>query len=500
MDIKEFKDFSLEDYQKLIKNREISVKELAQLFLQRIENVDPYLHAFLFVNRESILDEAQSLDEQLEKANPEEIPPLFGIPIAIKDNICTQNIPTTCASKILEGFIPPYDATVVSRLKAQGALILGKTNMDEFAMGSSTENSAFGPTRNPFDLNRVPGGSSGGSSACVSALEAPVSLGSDTGGSIRQPAAFCGVVGLRPTYGRVSRFGLVSFASSLDQIGPITRTVKDCVTIFEVISGKDEKDSTCAPYPAFQAQEIPSREEVKKLKVGLPREYFSEGVDSEIIESIQNTIDFLEKEGIKLVEVSLPHTVYALEAYYIVAPSEASSNLARYDGVLYGFRAQEAAELQEMYFKTRTQGFGKEVKRRIILGTYSLSSGYYDEFYLKGMKVRTLVRQDFEKAFEVCDLLLTPVSPCLPFLFGERTQDPYQMYLADVFTIPSAMAGIPALSINCGYARSLPVGLQIIGRPFQEGLLFGLGLLIEEGLALGAPFPEIPVRKENTYE
>ncbi|MCX7667501.1 MAG: aspartyl/glutamyl-tRNA amidotransferase subunit A, partial [Atribacterota bacterium] len=347
--------------------------------------------------------------------------------------------------------------------------------------------------RNPFDLRRVPGGSSGGSAAALASLETPLALGSDTGGSVRQPASFCGVVGLRPTYGRVSRYGLVSFASSLDQIGPMARNVEDCITLFEVISGSDERDSTCAPYPPFSRQDVPQEEEIRKMKVGIPREYFSSGVDGAIVKRIQEVLDLLRREGLECVEISLPHTDCALEAYYIVAPAEASSNLARYDGVLYGLR-EEGSTLQEMYFRTRTAGFGKEVKRRIILGTYSLSSGYYDDYYLKGMKVRTLVRKDFEEALQKCHFLVTPVSPCFPFFLGERTKSPYEMYLADVFTIPSAMAGIPGLSINCGYENNLPIGLQILSGPFREGWIFGLALFLEKMLSLSSPFPVLPER------
>lgn len=489
MNLCDFRNFTIRNYQDLFARGELSPRELLSIFLQRIREVDPLLHAFLFVNEEGAFARAQELEEKGKDKDTR--PPLWGIPVAIKDNICTLGIPTTCASRILEGYVPPYNATAVERLEAAGAIVLGKTNMDEFAMGSSTENSAYGPTRNPFDLRRVPGGSSGGSAAALAALEVPLALGSDTGGSVRQPAAFCGIVGLRPTYGRVSRYGLVSFASSLDQIGPMARTVADTITLFEIISGRDERDSTCAPYPPFSRTEIPHREEVRKMVVGLPREYFSGGVDSRIVRAIEEALKGLEGEGLTIREVSLPHTNYALEAYYIVAPSEASSNLARYDGVLYGLREGGAGSLQDMYFKTRTSGFGVEVKRRILLGTYSLSSGYYDAYYLRGMKVRTLVRQDFEKAFEECHVLITPVSPVFPFFFGERTKDPYEMYLADVFTIPSAMAGIPALSLNCGYVDGLPVGLQIIAGPFQEGMLFGLALFLEEMLALPLPFPEI---------
>lgn len=495
MNLRDFRNFTIRDYQDLFAKGELVPRELLTIFLERIREVDSLLHAFLFINEDGAFIQAQKLEEEGKDKSVR--PPLWGIPIAIKDNICTLGIPTTCASRILEGYIPPYNATVIERLEAAGAILLGKTNMDEFAMGSSTENSAYGPTRNPFDLERVPGGSSGGSAAALASLEAPLALGSDTGGSVRQPAAFCGIVGLRPTYGRVSRYGLVSFASSLDQIGPMARTVEDTITLFEVISGRDERDSTCAPYPPFSRAEIPQKEEVRKMIIGLPKEYFSGGVDSRIVDTIEEVLKGLEKEGLTIREVSLPHTNYALEAYYIVAPSEASSNLARYDGVLYGLREGGEGTLQDMYFRTRTSGFGAEVKRRILLGTYSLSSGYYDAYYLKGMKVRTLVRQDFERAFQECHLLITPVSPVFPFFLGERTKSPYEMYLADVFTIPSAMAGIPALSLNCGYVDNLPVGLQIIAGPFQEGVLFGLALFLEQMFSLPLPLPEIGQQRRS---
>ena len=484
MKIEEFRDFSIGDYHHLFKDKEISPLELVNLFLERIKEGEDKIHAFLFVNEEKAKDEAQKKAENL----PDELPPLWGLPVAIKDNICTRGIPTTCGSKMLENFTPPYDATVVERLKKAGAIILGKTNMDEFAMGSSTQTSAFGPTYNPFDRRRVPGGSSGGSAASVCSLEAPFALGSDTGGSVRQPAAFCGVVGLRPTYGRISRYGVVSFASSLDQVGLITRKVEDAITLLEVVSGKDDKDSTCAPYPPFGRSEIPAPEEIRKLKVGVPREYFPSGLEKVIKTKIQEVLEKLKEEEIEIVEVSLPHTSYALESYYIVAAAEASSNLARYDGVVYGLRV-EGENLQDMYFKTRTLGFGREVKKRIILGTYALSSGYYDEYYLKGMKVRTLVRQDFEEAFGKCDLLITPTTPSLPFFPEKKGRDSYEMYLNDMFTVPSAMAGLPSLSLNCGYDEGLPVGLQIIGRPFEEGKLLGLALFLEKLLALPSPFP-----------
>ena len=485
MNIDTVKAFTIEDYQNAYKKREFSPTEIIHLFLDRIRLLDPSLRAFLMVDEAGALQHARELEEK--KFSESDFPPLYGIPIAIKDNICIHGLPTTCGSRILGNYRSPFDATVIEKIKKAGGIFLGKTNMDEFAMGSSTENSGFGPTRNPLDLNRVPGGSSGGSAASVAALEAPLALGSDTGGSVRQPAAFCGIVGFRPTYGRVSRYGLISFASSLDQIGTLTRNVSDSLALFTVISGQDNRDSTCAPYPPFSSSDCIPENEIKKIKVGVAQEYFTTGVDPVITQRIQEILEILTNQGFEIEDVSLPHTDYALEAYYIVAPAEASSNLARYDGIAYGYRCNQPLNLQDLYTRTRTTGFGKEVIRRIILGTYCLSSGYYDEFYLKGMKVRTLVKKDFEESFKKCDILLTPVTPCLPFKFGEKSHDPYQMYLADVFTIPSAMAGIPALSINCGYHQYLPIGLQILGAPFQEGKLFSFATYLEKILSVPPP-------------
>jgi aspartyl-tRNA(Asn)/glutamyl-tRNA(Gln) amidotransferase subunit A len=496
MNIEAVKNFTIEDYLHGFQKKEFSPSEITRLFLDRIQSLDPALHAFLTIDEEGALKRAKDLEDK--KFSDVELPPLYGIPIAIKDNICIHGLQTTCGSRILQNYVSPFDATVIEKLKKAGVIILGKTNMDEFAMGSSTENSGFRPTRNPLDPERVPGGSSGGSSACVAALEAPVALGSDTGGSVRQPAAFCGIVGLRPTYGRISRYGLVSFASSLDQIGPLTRNVSDTITLFEIMSGQDEHDSTCAPYPPFSKNDCPNEDDIKKMKIGIAEEYLTSGVDPAISDKIKKTIELLSEEGFEVINVSLPHTDYALEAYYIVAPAEASSNLARYDGVLYGYRYDHPINLQEMYTQTRSFGFGKEVLRRIVLGTYCLSSGYYDEFYLKGMKVRTLIKNDFDQCFQQCDILLTPVTPCLPFRFGEKSQDPYQMYLADVFTIPSAMAGIPAISINCGYHDNLPIGLQILSAPFQEAKLLAFSAYLEKRLFVPAPFIEtITDRKES---
>ncbi len=442
---------------------EISPVELTDAVLGRIESVEEKIGAYVSLTKDNAL--AQAKDAEGKKGSGQT---LLGIPIAIKDNICTEGIRTTCCSKILENFIPPYESTVTTRLKEKGYILIGKTNLDEFAMGSSTENSVFGVTRNPWDLSRVPGGSSGGSAAAVAADECIAALGSDTGGSIRQPAAFCGVVGLKPTYGRVSRYGLIAFASSLDQIGPITKNVKDAAILLNIISGHDLCDSTSAniPVPDFTA---PLGQDIKGMKIGVPKEYFIEGMDKEVEESVKQAINKLEALGAIPVEISLPHTEYAIAAYYILATSEASSNLARYDGVKYGLRV-EGDDLINMYMKTRQMGFGAEVKRRIILGTYALSSGYYDAYYKKAQQVRTLIRQDFERVFEKVDVIVTPTTPSPAFKIGEKADDPLQMYLADIFTISVNLAGVPGISIPCGFtSQNLPVGLQIIGKHFDEG-------------------------------
>jgi len=459
---------------------ELSAEEATRAFLDRIAALDERLRAFLAVDEEGALATARELDSAL--ARGEQPGPLHGIPVAVKDNICTRGLPTTCASKMLADYRPPYDATVVERLRAAGAIVIGKTNLDEFAMGSSTENSAFALTRNPWDADRVPGGSSGGSAVAVAAGEAPLALGSDTGGSIRQPAAFCGVVGLKPTYGRVSRYGLVAYASSLDQIGPLARDVADAALLLGVIAGHDPRDSTCAPesvpdYLASLDAEIAGR------RIGIPREFFIEGLHGEVEAAVRRACRVLADQGAELVEISLPHSridaddgrlsSYAVAAYYIIATAEASSNLARYDGVHYGHRTPEKVDMIEMYSRTRQEGFGAEVKRRVILGTYALSAGYYDAYYLKAARVRTLVRADFEEAFRKVDAIAAPVAPTPAFRIGEKTGDPLQMYMADVFTISANLAGIPGIAIPCGFTSDgLPIGLQLMGRPFDE-----LGLL-----------------------
>lgn len=481
-----------------LEKREISAYELALSFLERIASVEMYVQGFLYrVEEEKVLEEARRIDRIIKKG--EITSPLFGLPMALKDNICTTGIPTTCASKILAGYRPPYDAHVVEKLKGAGAILMGKANMDEFAMGSSTENSAFFPTRNPWGLDKVPGGSSGGSAALVAAGEVLYALGSDTGGSVRQPASFCGVVGLKPTYGLVSRYGLIAFASSLDQIGPLTRDVKDCALVLEVIAGHDERDSTSVPRERVSYSRYLGKE-VKGFRAGLPREYFAEGVDAGVREAVLKAVKLCGGLGVEIEEVSLPHSPYALPAYYLVATAEASSNLARYDGIQYGFRARGEERLMELYRKTRSKGFGREVKRRIMLGTYALSSGYYDAYYLKALKARTLIKRDFEKAFEKCDFILTPTSPTVAFSLGEKVEDPLTMYLSDIFTTPANLAGLPAISIPCGFDGGLPVGLQVIGRPFEEGRLLQLCFALEEELGIRGIIPEITAErggKEN---
>ncbi len=455
--------------------RDISSVELTQAHLDRIDAIDGDVHAYLHVMREVAMTQAQVADERIAAGNADT---LTGIPIALKDILVTTDAPTTAASHILKNYVSPYDGTVVSRLRSQGAVFLGKTNTDEFAMGSSTENSAFGPTYNPWDLSKVPGGSSGGSAASVAAREAVISLGSDTGGSIRQPAGFCGVVGLKPTYGRVSRYGLIAFASSLDQIGPFARTVEDAAIMLNAVAGHDPFDSTSVsgPVPDFRAG---LRTDLKGVRVGIAREYSVAGMESGVTVSIASSIKQLEDLGAELVDISLPHTEYALATYYITAPAEASANLSRFDGVKYGLRVDEPS-LQETYRETRGQGFGAEVKRRIMLGTYALSSGYYDAYYVKAQKVRTLIKQDFDEAFRQVDVIAGPTSPTVAFDVGSRTNDPYQMYLADVFTIPANMAGIPGVAVPCGFSDGLPVSLQFLGKAFDEQTLLGVAHAYEQ--------------------
>jgi len=457
---------TIHEAHELLKTRTIGTRELLDAVEARVAAVDGEIHAYLTLCREAARAQADAADRRLR--NGEGVTPLTGIPIALKDNLCTTGVKTTCASKILEGFIPPYDATVVARLRAQGAVFVGKTNMDEFAMGSSTENSAFGVTRNPWDRTRIPGGSSGGSAAAVAADECAGALGSDTGGSIRQPAACCGVTGLKPTYGRVSRYGLVAFASSLDQIGPLTKDVTDCALMMNAIAGHDPLDSTSADVACPDFTRGLGRG-VRGLRVGVPKEYFIAGMDRSVEDAVKTAIAALEREGAIPVDVSLPHTEYAVAVYYLLATAEASSNLARYDGVRYGHRAKAPADLIDLYLRSRAEGFGPEVKRRIMLGTYALSSGYYDAYYAKAQRVRTLIKRDFDRAFERADVIATPTAPTPAFRLGEKTQDPLQMYLSDIFTISVNLAGVPALSMPCGFSpEGLPIGLQLIGKTFDE--------------------------------
>ncbi|MBW7957887.1 MAG: Asp-tRNA(Asn)/Glu-tRNA(Gln) amidotransferase subunit GatA [Deltaproteobacteria bacterium] len=446
--------------------KELSSTEATRAYLERIEKVEGRVSAFVTVTPEEALKAASEADSRISKG--EDVTPLTGVPIAVKDIFCTRGVRTTCSSRILENFAPPYDAAVVKRLKGAGAVILGKNNMDEFAMGSSTENSAFKKTLNPWALDRVPGGSSGGSAAAVAASECAASIGTDTGGSIRQPASCCGVVGLKPTYGRVSRFGMIAFASSLDQAGPLTRSVEDAAIMLNAIAGHDQLDSTSidAPVPDYTAS---LKSGIKGLRVGIPREYFIEGMDPDVEDSVRKALETIKALGAELVEISLPHTEYAVAVYYLVATAEASSNLARYDGVKYGLRVDEPGSLLDMYKRTRDEGFGPEVKRRIMLGTYSLSAGYYDAYYKKASQVRTLIKDDFEKAFSSCDIIATPTAPTAAFRIGEKLEDPLTMYLSDIFTISCNLAGIPGISLPCGFTKEgLPVGLQLLGRYLDE--------------------------------
>lgn len=456
--------------------REITATEIANSVFARMDRVENTVKAYISETRELALQQAAAVDAKL--ARNEAIAPLAGIPGALKDNMCVKGVKTTCASKILSKFVPPYNATVTEKLLAADAVLVGKTNMDEFAMGSSTENSGYFATKNPWNTDTVPGGSSGGSAAAVAAGESIWALGSDTGGSIRQPASYCGCIGLKPTYGLVSRYGLVAYASSLDQIGPITRDVTDCAMVLNAIAGYDPKDSTSInqPTPDYTAALSAG---VKGLTIGLPREYFGKGMDSEVRHLVENAVKQLEAAGANVKEVSLPNTEYALSAYYLIATAEASSNLARYDGVGFGYRG-EGNDIVSMYKSSRSQGFGEEVRRRIMLGTYALSSGYYDAYYLKALKVRTLIKEDFDKAFEQVDILATPTAPTTAFRIGEKVNDPLTMYLEDVCTVPINLAGVPALSMPCGFVGGLPVGLQFIGRPLGEDTLLRAAYTFEQ--------------------
>lgn len=451
----------------MLKNKKISSLELTQYYLKRIHQYNDEVKAYLKTTDDLAIAMAKAADEKIGRG---EDAALLGIPLGIKDILCTKGIETTCASQILKGFVPPYDATVITKLAGAGYVHLGKLNMDEFAMGSSTENSSFQTTCNPWDTTRIPGGSSGGSAASVAAGLCPSSLGTDTGGSIRQPASLCGVIGMKPTYGRVSRYGLIAFASSLDQIGPFSRNVSDCATMLGIIAGYDPMDSTSIPEPVPDYQTFLGKN-IKGLKVGIPAEYTVEGIEPDVQKNYENNLQILKDAGAELVNINLPHTRYAVATYYIICTAEASSNLARYDGVKYGFR-EDGKDIIDMYKNTRSAGFGQEVKRRIILGTYVLSSGYYDAYYRKAGKVRTLIRQDFDTAFRSCDIIVTPVSPTVAFKAGERIEDPLTMYLSDIFTIPVNLAGLPAISIPGGFdSQGLPIGLHIIGKPLDEGTI-----------------------------
>jgi len=466
-----------------IAERKTSAAALAESYYDAIQRVDGEIHAYLSLCRERALAKAEEIDRLAEQGAP--LPPLAGVPVAIKDVMVTNGVRTTAGSKVLEKFVPLYDCTAVARLETAGAVILGKTNCDEYAMGSSNENSAYGPVRNPRDLSRVPGGSSGGSAAAVAAGTAVFALGSDTGGSIRQPASFCGVVGLMPTYGRVSRYGLIAFASSLDHIGPLTSSVRDAAIVLRTIAGRDANDSTSAavPVPDYEAE---LDRPVRGTRLGVPKEYFGEGLHPEVRSAVEAAIQKLAAAGCEIVPVTLPHTAYAIPTYYVVATAEASSNLARYDGVRYGHRASGARGLTDMYRRTRDEGFGAEVKRRIMLGTYALSAGYYDAYYLKAQKVRALLAQDFEQAFEKVDAIVTPTSPTPAFKLGEKADDPLAMYLADIYTVVADLVGIPGISVPCGETRDgLPIGLQVLGKHFEEATVMRLAHAYEGARADG---------------
>ncbi len=471
-------ELTITEAHRLLKNKEITSRELTRAVLDRIDAVESRVDAYITVSEALAMQQAEQADRMISRGR---CLPLTGIPLGLKDLICTRDRRTTCGSKILGDFVPPYDATVVRKLEAAGAVIAGKLNMDEFAMGSSTENSGIKITRNPWDLTRIPGGSSGGSAAAIAADMCLGALGSDTGGSIRQPASHCGVVGLKPTYGRVSRFGLVAFASSLDQIGPLAKNVTDCAHLLNAISGFDKSDSTSVPreVPDFA---VALGGDLKGISVGIPEEYMAtEGLDPEVAAAVGNAMGVIEERGARRVSVTLPHTEYAVAVYYVIAPSEASSNLARYDGVKYGFRSDAGTDLMTMYRRTRSRGFGSEVQRRVIIGTYCLSAGYYDAYYGKASQVRTLIMDDFKKAFESCDVILCPVAPTPAFKIGEKIDDPLTMYLSDIFTLSANLAGIPGMSVPCGFSSAgLPIGLQIMGSHFNEALMLKVAFAFEQ--------------------
>jgi aspartyl-tRNA(Asn)/glutamyl-tRNA(Gln) amidotransferase subunit A len=484
----ELNQLTIHELQEKIKTGEVSARQITEAVFNRISAVEERVHSYVRLMKEEAITSAIKSDEDFKNGR---FKPLSGIPIALKDIVCTKGVITTCGSHILHNFVPPYDATVVEKLRDAGAIFVGKANMDEFAMGSSTETSYFGVTRNPWDLDRIPGGSSGGSAAAVAADECIASIGSDTGGSIRQPAALCGVVGLKPTYGRVSRFGLIAFASSLDQIGPFTKDVEDCAIMMNVLAGYDPRESTSVKREVPDYRKSIGRD-ISGWKVGIPQEYFIEGIDPEVSAAIKNAIAVIEKSGGQCVDISLPHTEYCLAVYYIIAPAEASSNLARYDGVKYGLRTSEARDLLDMYKKTRREGFGAEVKRRIMIGTYALSSGYYDAYYKKASQVRALIKNDFAEALKKCDVILTPTTPTPAFKIGEKTDNPLQMYLSDIFTISSNLAGIPGISVPCGYTSSgLPIGIQFLAGHFEEGKLIQIASVYEQNAKIEKRRPQL---------
>lgn len=499
MSTKELERLTLHAGHDLLRRGEITSQELTQTILERIQAVDGRVQAYLRTTPELALEQARQADRRISenRRRGQHFSPLLGIPMAIKDVICTRGVETTCGSKILQGFVPPYNATAWARLRQAGAVLLGKTNTDEFAMGSSTENSGYFTTHNPWDLGRVPGGSSGGSAAALAAGECTYALGSDTGGSVRHPASLCGVVGLRPTYGRVSRYGLVAFASSLDQIGPITRDVTDCALVLGSMAGHDPQDATSLPDPVpdYRRALIP---EVRGLRLGVAEEYLEVGggMESGVGTTVRQAIARLEELGAEIVPISLPHTRYALPTYYLIATAEASANLARYDGVKYGF-SYPAEDIWESYRRTRGLGFGAEVKRRIVLGTYALSAGYYDAYYLKAQKVRTLIKQDFDQAFQRCHALLAPTSPVVAFRIGERVDNPLQMYLADIYVLAQPLAGLPSISIPCGFSEELPVGLQIIGPPLGEEIILRVAYAYEQATPWHSMAPPLEAQREE---
>ena len=472
-----------------IKEKEITIKEVLDSVYNRIENVEEKVSAYVTLTKEQAYNRATKLQERLD--NGEDIGIMGGVPIAIKDNICTNGIKTTCSSKMLENFVPFYDATVIEKLENAGAIIIGKTNMDEFAMGSSTENSAIKKTKNPWDLERVPGGSSGGSAAAVACDIAPCALGTDTGGSIRQPASFCNVVGLKPTYGLVSRYGVVAYASSLDQVGPITKSVEDAAILLNVIAGKDEKDTTSADIP--KKDYIKSiKDDIKGKKIGVPTEFISDGINPDVKKAYEENLNTLKELGAEIIEIKLDYAKYSLPTYYIIATAEASSNLGRYDGIRYGHRAKDFSSLDELYVKSRTEGFGDEVKRRIMLGTYVLSSGYYDAYYKRGQKVRTLIIDDFKKAFEKCDVIAIPTTPNTSFKFGEKTSNPLEMYLEDIYTVPVNIAGLPGISVPGGFDKNgMPIGMQFISKAFDEENLLQVAYTFEKNTGFNMKKPNV---------